>query len=428
METKGKKNFGCWIWMLLITVACMLAGLPAQAADEIILTDRTIPSNATWDVNWSVDNYATVTNEGTINNHSIFNNTSSATLIGPGTFNNYSGAVFSNSGTFYGDGMNNYGIVNNSGDYRNDWSNIRNPGTFNNSGTIRNIYGLLDNTGTINNSGVFDNFGNVHKNSGTINNAGMLYIGNGGLNNYGAINNKYSGELIIGDAVLHNYSTSTLINYGTLFIDWGILYNDPGILDNYGIINNAGYDSTIINPGVINNYGTFISGGTVEADTFINNGTCTGEGTVSVRAFSNAGTLAPGNSPGMLTIDGNYIQTTGSVLAIELASATSYDILNVTGDVSLAGILKIILYNDHEPAYGTYFDFLTAELINRKFDSITGASGYNWSVAYLDLIGLDGKIDTARLTANEVPIPPALWLFVSGILGIIGLRNKQRIK
>ncbi len=71
METKGKKIFGCWIWILLLTFACMLAWLPADAADEIITTDRYIPWNTTWDVNWSVENDATVTNKGTINNQTL---------------------------------------------------------------------------------------------------------------------------------------------------------------------------------------------------------------------------------------------------------------------------------------------------------------------------------------------------------------------
>jgi len=48
-------------------------------------------------------------------------------------------------------------------------------------------------------------------------------------------------------------------------------------------------------------------------------------------------------------------------------------------------------------------------------------------VAYLDLIGSDGKIDTARLTANAVPIPAALWLFGAGLLGLIGIRRKIEV-
>ncbi len=514
MITNGKKNSGCWIWMLLVTALCIMAWLPAQAADEIILTDRTIPSNTTWDVNWSVENYAIVTNEGTINNHSVFNNISGAKLAGMGMFNNYSGAVLSNSGTLENIHFNNYSgaVFSNSGKLE-DLSFNTNSGTFNNSGTFE-LYGLsnsgtlhnsgkisssigvggsLINSGTLNNSGGIDIFYGALGNSGTLTNAGGIYFYLAPLMNKGTFNNTNSGVITPVCSDIHNFSGAIFNNYGRIEIDFDAGFNNEGTFNNYGAINitsefiygfnnsgtliNAGtlkiihpdamsknsglitgsdtyfqtggtsdntgsisQESIEIQGGIFNqqsgslsatsiaNNGAFnFTGGTLSADSFTNTGLFQGAGTIAAETFTNAGTLAPGNSPGMLTMEGNYIQTTGGVLAIELASATSYDILNVTGEVSLAGMLKVILYDHYEPAYGTYFDFLTAELLNGKFDSITGAAGYRWSVAYLDLIGLDGKIDTARLTANEVPIPAALWLFVSGMLGIIGLRNRWKI-
>src|SRR5207302_1570678 len=46
-------------------------------------------------------------------------------------------------------------------------------------------------------------------------------------------------------------------------------------------------------------------------------GTLKGTGTVAANV-SNGGTVAPGNSPGVLTITGNYTQTSGRTLNIEL--------------------------------------------------------------------------------------------------------------
>ncbi|NTW07586.1 MAG: hypothetical protein HGA29_07055, partial [Syntrophaceae bacterium] len=264
----------------------------------------------------------------------------------------------------------------------------------------------LNNFGIIN---IDSEFNPGFTNSGLLNNTGMIKI-----NHPDAISNN-SGSITGSGTYIQTGGTSNNtgnISLARIEIQSGIFNQQSGSLTATSIANNGTFNFT---------------GGTLSAESLSNTGLFLGTGTIAAETFTNAGTLAPGNSPGMLTIEGNYIQTTRGVLAIELASATSYDILNVTGEVSLAGILKIILYDDYEPAYGTYFDFLTAELLNGEFDSIAGAAGYRWSVAYLDLIGLDGKIDTARLTANEVPIPAALWLFVSGMLGIIGLRNMWKI-
>ncbi len=325
---------------------------------------------------------------------------------------------------------NNSGIINNYGMIYQAESSVRNYGTINNyfPGTINNDHSALHNysSGTINNYGTINNK-KLLRNQGEINNFGRLYNSNeyleGELANYGTINNN-SG------ATLENYDA--IYNYGTINNNSGATFNNNGRIEYNGFINNNGIfnqQSGSLSAANIANNGTFnFTGGTLSADSFGNTGLFQGAGTIATDIFTNAGTLAPGYSPGMLTIEGNYIQTTGSVLAIELASATSYDILNVTGEVSLAGMLKVILYDGYKPAYGTCFDFLTAGLINGEFDSITGPAGYKWSVAYLDLAGSDGIIDTARLTANNVPVPAALWLFAPGLLGIIGMRRKWRIK
>jgi len=39
---------------------------------------------------------------------------------------------------------------------------------------------------------------------------------------------------------------------------------------------------------------------------------------------------------------------------------------------------------------------------------------------------LDGNIETMTVTANSVPIPPAIWMFGPSLLGLIGIRKKFR--
>jgi hypothetical protein len=42
----------------------------------------------------------------------------------------------------------------------------------------------------------------------------------------------------------------------------------------------------------------------------------------------------------------------------------------------------------------------------------------------LDLVGTDNLLDMVRMTANTVPVPPAVWLLGSGLLGIVGIRRR----
>lgn len=214
-------------------------------------------------------------------------------------------------------------------------------------------------------------------------------------------------------------------------------------LDGQGTFIQTGGKNTVTDTLVIGqepgSQGTYnLSGGSLTADKIINNGTFiyndiatlnfsvfSGSGTFEGNLTNNA-TVAPGNSPGTMNITGNYAQGTAGTLAIELGSS-AYDVLNITGTADLAGILNVSLYDGYTPTDGSVFDFLTAAGgISGGFSSIVGPSGWSWNVAYLDLVGNDGKFDTARLSANAVPIPPSIWLLAFGLFGLAGIRRKIR--
>ena len=109
-----------------------------------------------------------------------------------------------------------------------------------------------------------------------------------------------------------------------------------------------------------------ITNGRVEAS-FIyvqRNGRVEGTGTLAVppsgRVTNYNGFIAPGFSPGVLTIEGSYGQGPEGRLLIEIGgtNSTAYDQLIVTNEVSLDGQVTFKFVNGFAPRAGQQFDFL----------------------------------------------------------------------
>ncbi len=112
----------------------------------------------------------------------------------------------------------------------------------------------------------------------------------------------------------------------------GTVECQSGTLDIYPYTQTAGH--TILSGGDFNTSGTTWN---------INGGDLTGTGTIT-GSLMNAALVAPGQSPGSLTITGNYTQTINGTLNIEINGTTpgsGYDQLVVTGTVTLAGSINI---------------------------------------------------------------------------------------
>jgi outer membrane autotransporter protein len=88
------------------------------------------------------------------------------------------------------------------------------------------------------------------------------------------------------------------------------------------------------------------------------NGTLKGMGTLAMRLITNHGTVSPGNSVGTLTMTGGFDQQTDGRLEVEVASATSYDRLRLTGNngsAAMRGTVKPILVDGYRPPANTVF-------------------------------------------------------------------------
>ena len=109
----------------------------------------------------------------------------------------------------------------------------------------------------------------------------------------------------------------------------------------------------------------------------IQGGSISGNGTVGGDLSNDAGSVAPGNSPGILSVDGNFTQSAGGTLEIELASndgvvGTDHDRLDVALSANLDGTLDLQLDEGYTPTMGDSFaGLVTAGTISGEFATIS---------------------------------------------------------
>ena len=210
------------------------------------------------------------------------------------------------------------------------------------------------------------------------------------------------GQLNVTDDGMINVSgTTTIAANGTLLQSAGVL--TTAILDN-----TAG--------GLL----TF-TGGTMHVETF--NGDLVNDG----------GILAPGNSPGNTTVNGNYTHTSAGTLEIEiggLVASDDYDQLIVEGLTDLSGgTLDLLLLDDFEPVPGQVFDILFANAITGMFATINQPTGLAPPLFGISVIDLPSSSQQA-LRVNvlrEIPEPASLTTLAAGLLALFSYRRRSKI-
>lgn len=390
-----------------------------------------------------------------------------------GTLVNNGGFAF-NSGTF---NLTNDNLVIGAGGLFGSSTQFNNSQTVNitnvttiNSGSVLSLNNSAFSSGTTNNNGQI-NLGGVITNlgGGTVNNVGRI-TGSGQVS--ATLNNMSSGEVraVTGGAIVFSGTGNTnngeinLLGGGVEFSN-GVTNSATGFIGGRGsLISN----NVITNEGVMAFSGGFtdvigdvsnvaggrivVSGGSTTTffDDVTHNGTeirvSAGNQAVYLGSVSGAGSftgtgtnffegdLRPGNSPSKVDFEGDVVFGLGNLLAIEIGGllpGDEYDWINVDGSATLGGTLDVGLFDLgtglFEPSLGNSFDILTAETIDGEFDLLTLAllgDGLKWDVSYLaDAIG---TTDIVRLSVSQVPIPPAIWLFGSGLIGLIGIARRKK--
>ena len=116
--------------------------------------------------------------------------------------------------------------------------------------------------------------------------------------------------------------------------------------------------------------------------------------------MNSGGFVAPGLSPGTLTIDGDYEQGEAGTLVMEAAGLEQgqFDVLHVTQSATLGGTLEVRFLDGYLPSRGDAFDFLQSD---------AGVSGQVARVRFPDLApGFEADLQIAddgrlRLTAQN---------------------------
>jgi hypothetical protein len=336
-----------------------------------------------------------------------------------------SDGFFSNSGKIIDAGSLGNGLVN---EFDSSGTLIITATGFLENAFVFNTNGLINN-GTINNEAYLTNVGTL-RNGGTINNVDNVRHANlftDTLINTGTINEVLESS----DPFDSEVSVGTLINRGTIN-DSGMVigdtFNNRGTLNisSVGVFNGSnGVGSFVQTAGQTIVNGTLNSTATIQ----IEGGRLSGNGTINGNVVM-GGIISPGNSPGILTINGNYTQTAFGAYVAELAgltAGTSYDQVDVNGTADLHGKLDVNLLNGFTVALGDNF-------ILMKYDSETGtfsmvdlpklSNGLMWDLSY-DPGFLDLSV-TNGVTTTPEPSTYLLWGTV-GLLGIgIWVRRKFR--
>ena len=149
-----------------------------------------------------------------------------------------------------------------------------------------------------------------------------------------------------------------------------------------------------------------MNGGTLvfPGDVTLAAGTLGGTGTLASNIINTGGTLAPGNSPGALTIAGDYTQGPGGRLLVELGGTlpgSGYDQLNVTGNATLDGTLEVRLFGAFTGTVGDLFDVMTYGAVTGNFSSIVRPASHTFTGKALpDLV--DTTVFAYRLRLDAI--------------------------
>jgi len=191
-----------------------------------------------------------------------------------------------------------------------------------------------------------------------------------------------TGELEISDS---GYVTSIVGSIGTIEGSSGTVdvNGTSSLWDSYYIYV-GGNEEAAGGTGLLN----IINSGRVQADSvqIWSTGTLSGDGTLASGSVLNSGMIKPGNTFGILTIDGNLTMQPGSIYQVDVDSNNNSDLLRVTGNLDIDG--------------GTIQAVSTETILGEKEYTIIQAGNITGTFDIVDT----ALIDTNILVADDVSL------------------------
>ena len=259
-------------------------------------------------------------------------------------------------------------------------------------------------------------------------------MGAGSLTNAGGATLNLEGGVLIA-------TTPALVNNGDLNVS---MSNGPMLEDLVEVIGEVENNNLVnINPGAVLEVTSFTSnqaelhlegGGTLSLfddgggsapipvdATFGDGSSVTGDGIIATEGtvfFESGSTLAPGNSPGAVLIDGNATLFDGAILNIELAGPdpSEFDIVDVSGDLTVGGpgsmpapapgvVLNILNLDNYDPDPMTPHGIISVGgMVNQS------ATPFNESAVGFDTLGIafnGNSLEAVVSVTPPAPPPPA---------------------
>jgi hypothetical protein len=275
-------------------------------------------------------------------------------------------------------------------------------GTLGNTGTTT----IAANTGILNLTGTNSpkQTGGTLAVAGTANfNAGLDIGGKAVINVTAGGTFNLNGDFsIVSNTIPGN---STFNNMGTVNKTAGTLGLDGGFGNSVAFTNTGTVNA---NSGTFNFVGGYTQNGvnsltsiglndSIVGNLTLNGGTLNGNGKI-LGNVTNGAIVKPGNSPGTITISGNYTQTAAGTLNIELdgTGAGQFGVLNIGGAATLGGTLNVTLSGGFVPVAGNAFKIMT-------FTDVTGGSDFlNKNGLSQGGIFLQPAINPADFTLNSI--------------------------
>ncbi len=216
--------------------------------------------------------------------------------------------------------------------------------------------------------------GSYNLSGGSLSVGGNEYVGNSGSGTFTQTggSNTVGSNLFIGT---QGGTGSYSLSGGSLWVGGNEVIGNGGT----AVFIQSGGSNTVTGILEVGDSGTYwLQGGSVTAPTVnvLTAGLLKGSGAIQGNV-TNSGTVSPGNSPGTLTINGNYTQTAAGTLLEQIASASSYSKLAVTGTANLAGAVAPVLLGGYRPKAFTVFpDIITTTGgLTGTFSSVTQPAG-----------------------------------------------------